>query len=70
MKFKIYDKVWVILSNKVEQYVVFERKEKANCIVKTDIYYRIGTTFDKNENWTEHNETCLFATKQELLDSL
>lgn len=70
MKFKIYDKIWFLSDNKVQQYVVFERREEANCIVKTDIYYRVGVTFDKPKNWVEFEEAHLFAAKQELLDSL
>lgn len=70
MKFKIYDHIWIILGNTVQEYIVFERREKANHIVKTDIYYRIGIALDNPDGWTEHEASCLFATKQELLDSL
>jgi len=56
--------------NKAREFVVYKRQEEANCIVKTDIHYKVGESFDKPLEWNGFEEKYLFATKKELIDSL
>lgn len=70
MKFKIYDKVWLLWGDRVREYTVYKRSEEATFVSKPDIQYRIGTLFENKEEWLKSPEECLFATKQELLDNL
>lgn len=85
MKFKIYDKVWVIYADSVHERIVFKRseniEEEKGITTKrlvpftekdgtTSIWYTVGKEVERRDRWKTFREDQVFATKQELLDSL
>ena len=70
MKFKVYDKVWVIYADSVHVRTIFKRTELVYGNGETECYYTVGKEIEKRDQWRSFDSNQVYATKQELLNSL
>ena len=73
MRYKIYDTVWTIYGNKIQEVTIHSREERAlGPHEPLDITYGVGLLKEPVDISDQrfYGEESFFATKQELLDSL
>jgi len=71
MKFRIYDKVWILLGSEAKEYIVYERREEASRLGPTNSYYIVAKSHDGMlKDSIKLHEGALFTTKQELFKSI
>ncbi len=71
MKFKVWEKVWMMYEKKIKHCTIFGIEQRVIRLDKPiDVTYWIGTDTRDRGDWVGYEEDELFVTKQGLIDSL